>query len=179
MYDNSENDYLKQQYAAARNKYKPSHIKTLLIAEAPPNNIDRYFYFEDVKSHDSLFLEIMGILYPDLKKRYLAKRRDTELKQELLENFKEDGYWLMNLSELPMGLFDIAAEDLLPSLIKRLERHIEKSTPIILIKANFFDMAYPVLLAKGYHVINERLPFPGSGQQGVFRTKFKKALQSC
>lgn len=67
MHDSSDSEYLREQYAAARNKYKPSHIKILLIAEAPPNNLDRYFYYEDVKSHDSLFLEIMGILYPDLK----------------------------------------------------------------------------------------------------------------
>ena len=179
MHESSDSDYLRGLYAAARNKYKPSHIKILLIAEAPPNNPDRFFYYEDVKSHDSLFLEIMGILYPDLKKRYLAKGRDTELKIELLENFKEDGYWLMNLSELPMGLFDVAPESLLPSLLKRLEKNIEKTTPIILIKAAFFDMAYRVLVDSGYNVINERLPFPGSGQQGIFRTKFKKALHFC
>ena len=42
-------EYLKETYAKARNKYEPSHINTLLIAEAPPCNLDRFFYFEDVK----------------------------------------------------------------------------------------------------------------------------------
>ena len=90
-----ENDadirFIRNRYAKARNKYKPRQVNVLLIAEGPPNNLDRYFYFEEVKTHDSLFLEIMGILYPEQKKRYLASRRDSLLKEDLLEAFKEDG----------------------------------------------------------------------------------------
>lgn len=178
VYDNSDIEFIKEMYAAARNKYKPSHIKTLLLAEAPPNNLDRYFYYEDVKTHDSLFLETMGVLYPDQKKRYLKLGRDTNLKVELLQNFREDGYWLMNLSDLPLGLFWTEPESLLPSLLERLRKQIDKKTPIILIKANVYDLCYDLLMANGYKVISERIPFPGSGQQGVFRTKFRKALQA-
>jgi hypothetical protein len=171
----TDHQYLKETYAKARNKYKPSHISTLLITEAPPCNLDRYFYFEDVKKQDSLFLEIMGVLYADKKQRYLKKGRATEDKMELLEMFKEDGYLLLDLYEVPDDV-SVSDEEAATSLLSRLEKLIDKSTPIILIKANVFDLCYPILKEKGYNVINERLPFPGSGQQKVFREKFAEIL---
>jgi hypothetical protein len=168
--------FLRELYTSARNRYKPSHIKTLLLAEAPPNNTERYFYFEDVRTHDSLFLEIMGVLYPEEKRRYLASGREADRKKNLLQTFREDGYWLMNLSELPIGLSGISPESLLPSLLLRLKKTITRQTPIILIQASLYDLCYPVLMANGYNASSERLPFPGNGQQGVFRGKFRKAI---
>src|SRR5688572_5897755 len=97
----SDIDYLKDKYSKARKKYRPKSIKVLLVAEAPPCALDRFFYFEDVKKQDSLFLEITGVLYPDLKTRYLASGRETKLKKDILENFKSDGYWLLDLCEIP------------------------------------------------------------------------------
>ena len=123
--------YLKETYAKARNKYKPSHINRLLITEAPPCNLDRYFYFEDVKKQDSLFLEIMGVLYPDRKQRYLKVGRPMEGKIELLEMFKEDGYLLLDLYEVPDHVFSASNEACIEALIKRLEKLIDKSTSII------------------------------------------------
>ena len=172
----TDHQYLKDTYAKARNKYKPSHISTLLITEAPPCNLDRYFYFEEVKKQDSLFLEIMGVLYPDKKGRYLKSGRRKENKEELLEMFKEDGYLLLDLYEVPYTTS--SDEEVTASLLTRLEKLVDKSTPIILIKANVFDLCYPILKEKGYNVINDRLPFPGSGQQKVFRDKFAAIVHS-
>ena len=45
-----------KQLETARNKYKPEKIKTLVVGEAPPDSIDRFFYYEDVKKADYLFL---------------------------------------------------------------------------------------------------------------------------
>ena len=140
--------------------------------------MDRFFYFEEVKKQDSLFLEIMGILYPEEKERYLNSRRDSSRKEDILENFKLDGYWLIDLAEVPTSLTKNSLESYVPSLISRIEKYINKNTPIILIKANVYDSCYAQLKANGYNVINERIPFPGSGQQGVFREKFKRALES-
>ena len=36
-------------------RYKPDRIDLLLVAEAPPASLDRYFYFDDVSEQDSLF----------------------------------------------------------------------------------------------------------------------------
>lgn len=174
----SDIDFLKDLYAAARNKYKPSQVDLLLVAEAPPDSLDRHFYFEDVKKHDSLFLEIMGILYPERKARYLASGRDAVLKQELLEHFKADGFWLLDVSEVPLSVSDKPLERCVPSLLQRLKNYITTQTPIILVKSNIHDLCYPVLQCQGYKVSSQRLPFPGSGQQRIFREKFRRAISS-
>jgi hypothetical protein len=173
----SDIEFLKKIYTTARNKYKPDQVNVLIIAEAPPCALDRFFYFEDVKTQDSLFLEIMGILYPEKKQRYLSSGRNASLKKDILENFKQDGYWLLDLSEIPTSLSHASLESYVPSLISRLEKHIDKKTPILLIKSNVYDSCYTSLISMGYKVINERMPFPGSGQQKVFREKFKRALE--
>jgi len=178
--ENSQSDiqFIKEMYAKARNKFKPNHIRILLIAEAPPDSPERYFYFEDVKKQDSLFLETMGVLYPQQKQQYLSSGRDTMLKRELLNTFKEDGYFLLDLSEIPSSLLGKSLESCLPSLLERLKKQIDKNTPIILIKSNVFDICYNPLVSSGYNVSSERIPFPGSGQQRVFREKFAKAIAS-
>ena len=169
-------DYLKAVYSTARNKYKPSQINTLLIAEAPPCALDRDFYFEDVKVQDSLFLEIMGVLYPTEKEKYVKKKRDAAMKEDLLTSFREDGYWMIDVSEIPTSIDTDPLDSFLPALIAKLEKYITKKTPIILIKSNVYDICYQPLKDLGYHVIDERMPFPGSGQQKVFREKFANAL---
>lgn len=174
----SDIQFLQARYRKARNKYKPRQVKTVLIAEGPPNSLERHFYFEDVKRHDSLFLEVMGVLYPEQKQRYLSSGRDTILKTELLESFQEDGYWLLHLSEIPCNLNNAPLQTLVPSLLERLQEEIDKETPIILIKSSLYDFCYEPLTLHGYKVSSERIPFPGSGQQGIFREKFSKALAS-
>ena len=169
-------EHLKEIYALASKRYRPARIRTLLIGEAPPCATDRFFYFEDVKKQDSLFLEIMGVLYPEEKKRYLSKGRPTEGKADLLQMFAEDGFWLIDVYEVPGDFSKELEQQLVPNLLKRLSRYIDKQTPILLIKANVFDMCYAPLTEAGYTVSEERIPFPGSGQQGVFREKFKRAL---
>lgn len=177
-HDASDIEFLKDVYALARNKYKPSKIQTLLLTEAPPCNLERYFYFEDVKKQDSLFLEIMGVLYPDLKQRYLKSGRKTERKEELLFQFQSDGYWLTTVVEVPFGVAGDSLQDCLPDLPARLNKYITKQTPVILIQADVYDLCYPLLTQQGYNVINERLPFPGSGQQRVFREKFARVISA-
>lgn len=170
-------EFLVDLYASARNKYKPAAIETLLLAEAPPHNLERFFYYEDVKSHDSLFLEIMGVLYPEQKQKYLKAGRPTHQKEELLRRFQSDGYWLLNVADIPLSYTSEALADFIPSLLKKLKTYIQKTTPVILIKASVYETVYAVLAEEGYNVINDKIPFPGSGQQGVFRKKFKKALE--
>ena len=173
----SEIQFLKERYSKARNKFKPREIRILLLAEGPPDSFDRHFYFEDVKKQDSLFLEIMGILYPEQKKQYLASGRDTELKRDLLQLFQEDGFFLLDLAEVPCSLLEGRLDEQVPVLLERLPPLIDKRIPVILIKANVYDLCYTPLLENGYRVHDERMPFPGSGQQRVFRTKFRKAIE--
>lgn len=168
---------MKNDFDTARHKYKPNDIKVLLIAEAPPENLNRFFYFENVKDHDSLFLEVMGVLYPKHKEQYLYSGRSTDLKKQLLMRFKSDGYLLLDLSEVPKGQLTQPIEGCLTRLIKDIKMNKNDHTKIVLIKANVFDCCYYALKAEGFKVSGERIPFPGSGQQRVFREKFVKTLK--
>ena len=76
-----------KQLETARNKYKPEKIKILIIGEAPPEWIDRFFYYEDVKKADYLFLGIIGVLYPDLKNQYMVNKRNRVIKEKILKKF--------------------------------------------------------------------------------------------
>ena len=137
----SDIEFLKKRYAAARNKFKPHDVKILLIAEAPPCDPDRYFYFEDVKKQHSLFLEIMAILYPEHKAAYLVSKRNAGLKHELLGEFQSDGYWLIDLSEVPHELTGEQPASNLPSLMERVKKIATKKTRIVLINPTFSTLA--------------------------------------
>ena len=73
----SEQTQLLKQLEKARLKYRPDRVKYLLIAEAPPDNINRFFYYDDVREHDYLFLGVAQALYPDLKDEFLANGREA------------------------------------------------------------------------------------------------------
>lgn len=119
------------------------------------------------------------MLYPALKKKYLSPGRETSLKEDLLERFRSDGYWLLDLCETPTNISGSPTGKDVQSLVIRLENLIYKDIPVILIKANVYDMCYNSLKTAGFSVIDVRMPFPGSGQQKVFREQFKLALQMC
>ena len=51
----------------------PDQVELLLAAEAPPRVSDRYLYFADVKSHDSLFRYVtMELLNAEPTRNYLG-----------------------------------------------------------------------------------------------------------
>ena len=96
----------------ARNKYRPDHIELLFIAEAPPaNDSRRFFYFVPVDIGDTLFLEMMKVLYPKKAKfveydgngkpGFNAKQVRNR-KAEFLEKFKRDGFYLIDAVDEPM-----------------------------------------------------------------------------
>jgi hypothetical protein len=153
---------LRRSRAAA--KYRPRNVELLLVAEAPPAALDRYFYFEEVREHDSLF-------------RYVAKAtlgadptRDN--KAELLARLRDRGVFLIDLKLDPVD--GSALSDHVAELIRRVEEI--GPSKIVLIKAGVFDAAYRPLAEAGFPVVDERVPFPGSGQQRRFEEAFGRAL---
>ena len=57
-----EEDRNRERRRAAAARYRPANIDLLLVAEAPPNESGRYFYFEDVRRHDDLFRYVSRVL---------------------------------------------------------------------------------------------------------------------
>lgn len=176
-----KNEEIKKQIEQARRKYLPEKVTMLLVGEAPPDALDRFFYYENVKEKDYLFIGVMEVLESkDVINRYKILRLEKEKKQ-MLENFQSKGYYLMDLSSVPAGIeLPESHVDEFLSELKQLETdgHIDKETPIILIKVNVYDCLYWRLIGEGYNVVNERIPFPSSGQQRNFAVKFRRAIES-
>lgn len=145
-------------------KYKPATVDVLLIAEAPPNALDRYFYFEDVREQDSLFRYVV--------RGVLGVEPSREEKAKLLAASRDAGVFLIDVSVDPLSGTPLAG--FVPDLTVRAQRAEPKK--VVLIKATVYDAAYCSLRAAGLPVVNRRVPFPGSGQQKRFATAFAAAL---
>jgi hypothetical protein len=169
---------LTQKLESARQKYKPILVKYLLIAEAPPDSIERFFYYENVKQHDHLFLGVAQALYPELKEKFLSSGRDQQIKAYILRKLQQDGFFLLDLSELPLSYMTGTLDSNAPSLIPKVRKSVISETRIILIKATVYDTAFQLLRNEfGPKVIDCRIPYPGQGGQKLIQEKFKQALE--
>jgi hypothetical protein len=128
----------------------------LLVSEAPPSALDRYFYFVDVTTQDSLFRHVVEATFGE---------RPTRDKLPWLDALKTAGYFLIHVSPDP---FD--DRDVLPPLLPALARRCKQLDPerIVVIGARLYDLAYDVLRAARLPVVDARFPIPGSGQQRRF-----------
>src|SRR4051812_14141622 len=70
-----------RRQAAAQ--FRPAAVDLLLVAEAPPSSLDRYFYFTGVSAQDSLFRYVCRVL--------LGEEPSREKKEPLLRNLCERG----------------------------------------------------------------------------------------
>ena len=161
-----EMESARQRRAAAADRYRPPQVELLLVAEAPPPSLERYFYFEDVKEHDSLFRYVVKGLFEEPPSR--------SNKGDWLEKLKNRRVFLMDLVEDPMAGQPL--KDHVEGLIERARKLSPKR--IVLIKAAVFDAAFVPLRRAGLPVVNVRIPFPGSGQQMKFEAQFKVALSA-
>jgi hypothetical protein len=153
----------------AAERYKPEHIRLLLVAETPPvtqpSDPPRYFYFEAVSKHDGLFRGVVRAV--------LKVEPDRASKARLLDRLRERGVFLIDLKPDPSDPRPFS--DFVPSLIERCRAL--RPERIILIKANVFDEAFAALKAANLPVVNVRVPFPGSGRQAEFAQQFAKAMR--
>jgi hypothetical protein len=162
--DADEAQRARRRRARAAEKYRPTEIKLLLVAEAPPAALDRYFYFDDVREQDSLFRYIA---------RSILKAEPTRAnKSELLGRLRDRGVFLTDLKQDPVDGGSLEME------VSGLVRRIRKLDPgkIIVIKASVYDLVYRALVEARLPVVDQRVPFPGSGQQRRFEALFGRAL---
>lgn len=148
---------------SAAQRWRPEHIELLLVAEAPPSALDRYFYFEDVRRHDSLFRYVVEAV---------TGEKPTRDKAPYLDALRERGVFLIDLSPDP---FDDRREAI-PRCVPDLARRIRVLGPdrVVLIGADVYDAAYDALRRAGAPVVDLRLPYPGSGQQRRFLEGFRE-----
>src|SRR3954452_12612103 len=114
---------------AAAERYRPGVIDLLLVAEAPPSALDRYFYFEHVRTHDSLFRHVVeGVL----------GERPTRDKAPYLDELRERGVFLIDLCEQPFSGRDVLA-GCVPGLVRRATRLAPAR--VVLVGVSVYDAA--------------------------------------
>lgn len=156
---------VRRRRAAAAQRYRPEKVRLLLVAQAPPDADDRYFYFPDVATQDSLFRSVARAVPPGAE-----PTRDN--KASLLEQLRDRGVFLVDLKPDPVDGSPLSPY--VPALLDRIRELAPER--IILIKADVYDTAYPALCAAGLPVSTVRVPFPSSGRQTEFAVAFGRAL---
>jgi len=181
-----------QRFEQASRRFLPSRMRLLFIAEAPPAfKANRLFYFTDLRQGDTLFLEMMKVLYPHETGftgygfRAGGSVRDIRRQKEsLLQRFQADGYFLIDAHREPMP--DDASKRTktalmtasLPELRARLQHLLGKrDIPIILIGGVTYTVCADALRADGRNVLNQgMMNHPARGGQVLFRKKLKAVL---
>jgi hypothetical protein len=151
---------------AAADRYRPTHVSLLLVAHAPPQSVERYFYFEQVREKDDLFRYVVKGLFGSVPERsdkaaWLGRLRDADV-------------FLIDLLERPYDGSDLASH--VPGLVERV-RQLDPDH-VVLVKVDVFDAAYRSLRRAGLPVVAQRIPFPGSGQQRRFEAGFASVLRT-
>jgi hypothetical protein len=164
-YSTEDRDRARSRRERAAREYMPKKVDLLLVAEAPPSTLDRYFYFPDVREQDSLFRYVCRAL--------LGRDPTRDGKANLLAELRDRGILLIDLQEEPRDGTPLVA--LAPELVERC-KSLDPEW-IVLIKTTVFDAAHDTLEKAGLPVSSVRIPFPGSGQQKRFLEAFDRALK--
>ncbi len=180
------------RFEKATRLYAPNPLQLLFIAEAPPAfKVNRLFYFTGLKDGDTLFLEMMKVLYPaavgyhrgSFRPGYSARQMRLR-KEELLRKFQQEGYQLIDAYEQPMpdganaATKTVLMRSTLPALQNRVRRLVGKRrVPIILIGGITYSVCAEALRLDGYRVVNDTMiHHPARGGQKLFRAKLRDAL---
>jgi hypothetical protein len=173
-----EHDPKSEDREAARKKYMPEKIRRLLVAEAPPENVEQFFYFEKVAEGDQLYLETMKVVFGNVDISDLRQR-----KAEFLQGFKDAGFYLIDAVDepIPQNASSHERRDLIwnnrNNLIWTMRSLVDSRTDVILIKSTVYDL-HDVLRKNDFHIINEdAIEFPSNGHQKQFRDKLTLLLR--
>ena len=163
-----------QRYNKAAEIYRPNRVKVLFIAESPPSyaSTDKmsYFFFDQNPGSDILFATIIKAVFD------VNYHKADGNKAELLRRFRRKGFWLLDAVNVPINKLagqrtspkerNCLISNSIPDLLGRLDRLkkrgvIDYRTGIILIKKIVYQILSPVLITKGYNVLNSRhIDFP-------------------
>jgi hypothetical protein len=162
-------------YKAARDKYRPSSIDVLWIAESPPAG-GGYFYFEVTSGRNHLFRETMKALgwWPLDFPMHAGLDKSPYLKR-----FQEGRHFLIDLSPTPVNkLSPTERHAELRRNIIHISEEIETLRPakILLIKRNVFDILSPLLQSSKLTLNREFIPFPSHGWQAEYRQRIQQLI---
>jgi hypothetical protein len=148
----------------AARRYRPDLVRLLIVAQMPPDELDRYFYFPTVTRADYLFQAVVPHL--------LGEEPARLDKPAQLAALRDLGVFLIDLKPNPC---DPAPLD---SFVDGLVDRVLRLEPLhaVLVKVDVYDAAFQRLRATDVPVIDARLPFPSTGRQAEFADGFRSAL---
>jgi len=149
---------------SAAEKYRPKHIKLLLVAESPPSEDERYFYAEDTAGDEPLFAEIAKVLF---------EGEPAGEKAPYLKELRRRGVFVTELKPDAPRAGEPLGPYVPPFLI-----NVETLAPdhIVLIGAGVHAAALAALQKAGLPVVDVKVPLAPSGEQAAFRQAFRQAL---
>jgi hypothetical protein len=166
-------------YAVARNKYQPSKVEVLWIAESPPSS-QGFFYFEKTTGSDHLFRETMKAVEIWPENWTMHKGMD---KRPYLGQFESKGYFLFDTCELPVDKLDKARrrEEIRKGAL-RITGEVRALEPknILIVKVNVFGPVREELEKAGLdgRILNKRpIPFPSHGWQSKYRSQVRHLIK--
>lgn len=159
-----EREAARRRRHAAADKYQPNRIRLLLVGEAPPEDLDRYFYFEEPESHDLLFDHVSRVLF---------ESDPVKDKTPVLKALRKRGIFLIDLKpDDPMG------DSRHAELAKWLPIRAETLAPerILLLGTPVYRHGYSALQRAGLPVVDKRVELPTAGHEAAFAREFRAAL---
>jgi hypothetical protein len=148
----------------AARTYRPKTIRLLLVAESPPDDESRYFYFEGGETTDELFEQIAAVLFegpPDGDKtpRLKELRRRGVFVVELKPDATAGGGALSTC----VGPFLLNLETLAPA-------------HIVLIGSDVHGALHTAIAKAGLPLVDVRVPSASSEHEAEFRRTLRQAL---
>jgi len=167
-------------YSERRARWKPEHVRLLLIAESAPDDGGdlanrRFFYDHNLTGKDGLFREAVRALYDNP-----SLTSGPNGKKPWLEKLKLDGVYLIDLAPVPVNYH--SPSERAAALQRNIEATIShavelKPDGVVLIKQNVFSLLErPARAARLPVLHDEFIHFPGNGQQKHFRERFAAAV---
>jgi hypothetical protein len=166
--ERSITDERRNAYLTLRRKYEPEIVRLVVVAESPPAS-GLYFYNPAGKCSEPLFAALM-----------LQLGFSPSSKEDGLREFQRMGWVLVDATYEPVNSLSDAQRDAViirdyPLLRGDLAALVvDRSTPLVLIKANVCRILEPRLAADEFKVLNRGrvIYFPSTGRQRDFQRQF-------
>lgn len=166
-------------YQTLRERWKPEHVRLLLIGESPPDDRGdlskrRFFYADRLEQYDNLFRSVIAALYDEDK---LSKGAS---KAPWLERLRADGVYLIDLASTPINalappLRRRARIDSVNDCLRRV-RELSPDGIVICHKPTFKLLAEPLQAASLPLLHQVGIPFPLPNKRKEFVEKIRPAV---